>query len=131
MSSPTPPHAEPSSVILVVEDNEDLRDILCELLRRQGYAVVQAAQGREALDYLRANPAPALILLDLMMPVMNGREFRAAQRADPALAGIPTVVLSALDERQQRRDGEGAARYLCKPVDFNLLLRAVRELTRR
>jgi CheY-like chemotaxis protein len=130
--TPTPPTAAatpPGPVILVVEDNEDLRDTLCELLKRQGYQVVQAGQGREALEHLRTAPAPALILLDLMMPVMNGREFRAEQLADPALAAIPTVVLSALDEAQQLRDAEGAARHLRKPVDFNQLLQAVRELT--
>src|SRR5580765_7790969 len=81
--------------ILLVEDDFDMRDALIPILEYAGHHVVGAANGREALEQLRAGPKPSLILLDLMMPVMNGTEFRAEQLRDPALASIPVVVVSA------------------------------------
>ena len=83
--------------ILIVEDDSDLREALSEVLRDEGYSVESAADGREALDRLRRDLRPSLILLDLTMPVMNGWQFRAEQRRDPALSEIPVVVLSAGD----------------------------------
>src|SRR5207249_387698 len=84
-----------AATVLVVEDDFDLRDALVPILEYEGHRVVSAANGREALDWLHAMPPPSLILLDLMMPVMNGEEFRAEQLRDPALASIPGVILSA------------------------------------
>src|SRR5689334_6104245 len=79
--------------ILVVDDDEDILEALRDLLRDEGYDVVAARDGRTALERLRGGLRPRLILLDLMMPTMNGYEFRREQRADPALAGIPTIVV--------------------------------------
>src|SRR5439155_7067879 len=72
-----------ATTVLVVEDDFDLRDALVPILEYEGHRVVSAANGREALDWLHAMPPPSLILLDLMMPVMNGEEFRAEQLRDP------------------------------------------------
>src|SRR6476661_1385409 len=87
-------------LVLVVEDDDDTRDSLQELLGNEGYAVLAAANGAAALSLLRAAPRARtppcdLVILDLMMPVMNGWDFRARQRADPTLAGIPVLLMSA------------------------------------
>src|SRR5512146_3119469 len=75
--------------ILVVEDDADIRSVLCEILRDHGFDVAAACNGRDALDQLRRGARPSLILLDLMMPIMSGADFRAAQLATPELRGIP------------------------------------------
>src|SRR5512138_1556906 len=87
--------ASPSSPrVLIVEDDVDIRETLAELLATAGYDTAQAANGRDGLDQARRAP-PDLIVLDLMMPVMDGWQFRSAQRGDPALAPIPVIVISA------------------------------------
>src|SRR5882724_8727460 len=88
--------AQPTAPILVVEDNADVRDAWEALLEGEGYRVVSAASGREALRWLRSSEVmPALILLDLIMPGMNGWDFRAEQSQDETLASIPVIVVSA------------------------------------
>ena len=111
---------------LVVEDDFDLRDALVPILEYEGHRVVSAANGKEALDRLHAMPPPSLILLDLMMPVMNGEEFRAEQLRDPVLASIPVVVLSAHPSAEERAAHLGAAGCLKKPFDIEDLLEHVR-----
>ncbi len=81
--------------VLIVEDDLDIRESLAELLELQGYGVLQAHDGRAALDVLAAGARPGLILLDLMMPGMDGATFLEEQRARPELAQIPVVVLTA------------------------------------
>jgi CheY-like chemotaxis protein len=82
--------------ILIVDDDVDLRHTLCELLSDEGYRVQGAENGAEALALLRSGaPLPHLLLLDLMMPVMDGWQLRAALRSDPRLAHLPVVVLTA------------------------------------
>ena len=110
--------------VLIVEDDADLRDMMAQLLSLEGYQTAVVGNGREALDYLQHEQAPDLILLDLMMPVMDGWEFRRLQQANPALAGVPVVVLSALDH--QRSSTVDAAAVLKKPLDFDRLLQLVR-----
>ncbi|MBF5046270.1 response regulator [Aggregicoccus sp. 17bor-14] len=89
-----PAHNAPQ--VLVVDDDADLRQAVCELLEDEGYRVQTAQHGAAALALLRASSTlPQLILLDLMMPVMDGWQFREAQAADPRLARIPVVVLTA------------------------------------
>ena len=80
--------------VMIVEDDEDIRADLSAILRVKGFIVEEAANGREALARLRAGDRPCAIVLDLMMPVMNGWELRAAMRADAALADIPVIVVS-------------------------------------
>ena len=98
--------------------------MMAQLLSLEGYEASAVANGREALDYLQRAERPGLILLDLMMPVMDGWEFRREMRRDPALADLPVIVLSALDPS---RDGDaGVVAFLKKPLDFDRLLELVR-----
>jgi CheY-like chemotaxis protein len=115
------------SNILLVEDDFDVRDALIPILEYEGHRVVGATNGREALERLRTGPKPSLILLDLMMPVMNGTEFRQEQLRDPALASIPVVVVSADPSASDKAKVMGAAACLEKPLDIDALLSSVRQ----
>jgi len=105
--------------ILVIEDNADIRKLLMLTLESEGYCVLGAADGREGLDVLSRISGLCLILLDLMMPVMNGWEFLRAKRKDGILAVIPVVVLSAFGSQAL---GEQVDGVLDKPVDVDALL---------
>lgn len=107
--------------ILVVDDERDIRDTIAELLAEEGYAVEEAGDGAEALAKAR-DCKPIVVLLDLMMPGMNGWEFRARQQGDPEIATIPVIVLSALG----RVPGVDAAAFLQKPFGLEDLLTVVR-----
>jgi CheY-like chemotaxis protein len=111
--------------VMVIEDDFAIRESLRELLEDQGYRVMWAANGKEALARLRAGHAPKLILLDLMMPVMDGTEFLRAQRLDPELAPIPVVVISADHGLEQKIRGLPADGYLAKPFELETLLDTV------
>jgi CheY-like chemotaxis protein len=115
----------PGRTVLLVEDDFDIRDALSGILRDEGYQVRGASNGAEALESLRLNPCVQLIVLDLMMPVMDGWAFRAAQRTDPSLAKIPVLVLSADSGARERVESLGAAAFLRKPVQLDALLDAV------
>jgi CheY-like chemotaxis protein len=109
--------------ILIVDDEGSIRDMLRLFLSHNGYTVAEAANGAEALELLRQAPQlPDLILLDLMMPVMSGVEFRELQREDAALARIPVVVISAAENLQDKAPQLQADAYLAKPIDFSELL---------
>jgi CheY-like chemotaxis protein len=112
--------------ILVVDDDEDARDLLCGSLRNERFQVVSAANGREAMDHLLSSkPLPALILLDLNMPIMDGFTFRDEQlAAADALARIPVVVMSALPPGDCTSLGVKAV--LKKPLSFPVLLEVIR-----
>jgi CheY-like chemotaxis protein len=112
--------------LLVVEDDPDIREALRLVLETEGYPVTTAGDGAEAMRQLQAATPPCLILLDLMMPVMDGWQFRDAQQRDPALAAIPVVVISADGRVPQKAASIGAAGYLKKPVDFDTLVDVVR-----
>ncbi|XXT22232.1 response regulator [Sorangium sp. So ce429] len=118
--------ATPLKRILVVDDDPDIRETLAELLQEEGYAVSSAAHGGEALSALRADPRPGLILLDLMMPIMDGWQFRAEQKKDPELASIPVVIISATG-RDEFVSSLGAAQFLKKPINLEQLLAAVEQ----
>jgi CheY-like chemotaxis protein len=116
-----------SETVLLVEDDFDLRDALVPILEYEGHHVVSAANGKEALDRLHSMPAaPSLILLDLMMPLMGGEEFRAEQLRDPRLASIPVVVVSARPQAAEKAARRGALACLQKPFDVEELLDVVR-----
>ena len=117
--------------ILVVDDEDRNRRLLHALLEPEGYAVTCAASGSDALAHVRAC-APDLVLLDLMMPGMDGYEVAAALKADPATAAIPIIMVSAHDDRSARLRGleSGAEDFLTKPVDRSELWLRVRNLLR-
>src|SRR5207302_6228322 len=98
---------------------------LTDVLEQQGYEIESARNGREALDVLHDHEAPRVILLDLMMPVMDGWQFRHAQLEDPQISRIPVMVLSAMTNLRSRGDELHAAECLAKPVDVDYLLEAV------
>ena len=109
-----------------MEDDTDLREALSEILRDEGYAVAGASHGLEALQLLRGEfHRPALILLDLTMPVMNGWQFRALQRRDPRFADIPVVVLSAGDHLADQMGPLEIQEYMRKPIDLVHLLATI------
>lgn len=111
--------------ILLVEDDADIRESIAELLEGEGHTVVAAENGAEALAQLEKMPAlPDLILLDLMMPVKDGFQFRAEQRADARFAEVPVVVMSADPNLDARRELLAARSYIRKPIDIRALLAA-------
>jgi CheY-like chemotaxis protein len=114
--------------ILIVDDDPDIRETLSELLEGEGYRCAGAANGQEALLYLREAPSPSLILLDLMMPVMDGFDFRDAQLETERWREIPIIVISASGRSKQAARDMAAADYLEKPIDVALLLQKVRSL---
>jgi CheY-like chemotaxis protein len=114
--------------VLIVEDDADLRDMMAQLLNLEGFNAATVANGREALEYLQESDRPDVILLDLMMPVMDGWEFRRRQQADPSVSGVPVIVLSALDPT--RAADVNANAFLKKPLDFDRLLALVRSYCR-
>jgi CheY-like chemotaxis protein len=95
------------------------------MLNIEGFHTATVANGREALEYLHGTGKPNVILLDLMMPIMDGWEFRRRQKADPELAPVPVIILSALD--QTRAAPVDAEAFLKKPLDFDRLLELVRD----
>ena len=109
-------------LILVVEDEGDVRDGLAAVLRFEGYPVITAGDGRQALVLLQTGLRPCLILLDLMMPVMDGIEFRQKQREHPALRDIPVLVLSGVVHLFNDARGMNVAGMLKKPVDIDAML---------
>jgi CheY-like chemotaxis protein len=113
-------------LVQVVEDDPDVGEILEMILGAEGYRVLRARDGREALAQLEG-AAPDLILLDLMMPGMNGWEFRAAQLADEALAGIPVIVMTGAGDDASAVAELKAKAYVKKPVELEELLRVVGE----
>jgi signal transduction histidine kinase len=112
--------------LLVIEDDADIRGALDGLLSMEGFHVAGCSNGREALDWLRASPKPDIILLDLMMPVMDGWQFRVAQKADPEFASIPVLALSA--DSTAKAAAIDADAYLPKPVDYDTLVDAIDRL---
>jgi CheY-like chemotaxis protein len=114
--------------VLVVEDDEDLREIYAYVLAAAGYAPALAGDGVQALAWLRrAARPPVAILLDLMMPVMDGWQFRAHQRRDPALAGIPVIVVSAASDPARLHELAPAA-VVPKPFAMDDLLDVLRRV---
>jgi CheY-like chemotaxis protein len=118
----------PSGCVLVVEDDRDIREGLLDTLMEHGYQSVGAANGREALATLRTSgDLPCMILLDIMMPVMDGRTFREELLRDPDLAEIPVVLLSAHRDVAERAKALKVAAYLEKPLKLKDLLALAHE----
>jgi CheY-like chemotaxis protein len=113
--------------VLVVEDDEGVREALRSVLEDEGIAVTSADNGVRALELLSSGPLPCLILLDLMMPVMNGFDLSERLRDNPALADLPVVIITAAHAPVLPR----AIRVLRKPIRINELLAIVREYCER
>lgn len=109
--------------VLLVEDDEAIRDTLGEVLQEEGYGVVTAVHGAQALEKLLAGLRPQIILLDLMMPVMDGWQLLQQLHRNEHLGTIPVVVVSAARDSLPM----GASRYLHKPLDIDTLLDAIAE----
>jgi CheY-like chemotaxis protein len=113
-------------IVMVVEDDRDVRETIAEILEDNAYHPVLASNGEEALHRLRSATAkPCVILLDIMMPVMNGWEFRALQRSEQSLSGIPVVVITAHADASRAAAEMDAAGFLRKPVKLESLLASV------
>jgi CheY-like chemotaxis protein len=135
--SPNPPDGVPDARealpracrVFVIEDEESIREAVVEFLDDNGYQAVGAGDGRAALDRLTGDsePRPSLILLDLGMPVMDGRSFRERQLQIPTLASIPVVVFSAHRDVAETAAQLNAAAHLMKPVKLTELLRTVQK----
>lgn len=111
--------------VLIVEDDPDSRNMLAALLGLHGYRSVVASNGLEALEAARQE-RPGVILLDLMMPVMDGQAFRQEQLNDSTLASVPVIVLSAHARTPELAEALGAAAYLLKPFDLDQLLNVIK-----
>jgi two-component system, chemotaxis family, chemotaxis protein CheY len=117
----------PSGPVLVVDDNPDIREAIVALLQINGFAAVGAENGKRALDYLQRNEqAPCAILLDLMMPVMDGVEFRRRQLAKKIATHVPIIVVSAYGQLTRARSLQ-VQDYISKPIDFDHLLAVVKQ----
>jgi signal transduction histidine kinase len=109
--------------VLVVEDDVEIREALDDILRAEGYDVLTCGNGLEALQRLRGGAHADVILLDLMMPVMDGWQFRVQQRRDPELAGLPVIAISA--DGTSKAAAIDADAYIRKPVDYDSLIETI------
>ena len=117
-----------SGTVLIVEDDSDTREMLGRFLELEGYTVETAENGKRALERLGSGVGACVILLDLMMPVMDGWQFRQEQIRDASLADIPVIVVSAAG--RERLEKIHANAYLSKPVDLDELLGCVTQFCR-
>ena len=114
--------------ILIIEDDKDIQEMVKAALEMEGYHVYTANNGKEGLEVLRNIPTPALILLDIMMPVMDGHQFIIAMKSDPALTAIPVAIVSAYWDRATTTPAIG---IINKPIDLDNLLSKVTEWCKR
>jgi len=114
------------TTVMIVDDDDEIRDLLAEMLADCGFLVSTARHGKEALELLRTKPQPNIVLLDLMMPVMDGWQVRAEMLADPSLAAIPVIIVSGAADLEDGGEILKASCVLTKPVKFPVLLESVR-----
>lgn len=117
----------PGKTLLVVEDDVDIRESLVEFLTDEGFRVFSSCNGKEAWDALPSIPRPSVILLDLQMPEMTGRELFEKLRADPRYDSIPVAILTAANDRQVPEKVDG---FIRKPLDLDDLLRTIERISR-
>lgn len=115
-----------SKKVLIIEDDPDIRASIQDALEVLGVPALEANDGQQALTLLSKIDPPGLILLDLMMPIMNGWEFRVEQVKNPLIAAIPVVIISADVNLEKKALSMGAVEVLKKPFDFDSLARLVK-----
>jgi CheY-like chemotaxis protein len=125
MSGERPPHA---CTVLVVDSDAEIVEMLRAALTPDGYHVASAANGRDALHYLRSHAETCMILFELELPLMNGAQFRAAQLRDRSLAWIPTVAMSATVDGSRKARDLGARRFVPKPLDLDEVRGVLRQI---
>jgi CheY-like chemotaxis protein len=114
--------------ILLVDDDDSLRVFVSHLLTREGYLVMNAVNGADALEFLKKSPdLPSLILLDLRMPVMDGWQFRTIQKADPRFCNIPVIVITSVKTVENDIQSIQAAGYCKKPLQTDILLQLIED----
>ena len=114
-----------SKRILIVEDDLHIRESLSEILEIEGFDVFSAVNGQDALDILRSGQRADLILLDLMMPVKNGFQFKAEQEVDPLIQNIPVIIMSANGNVSEQKELGLVKEFLKKPIDLDSLLETI------
>jgi CheY-like chemotaxis protein len=115
-------------IVLIVEDDPDVADAIADVLRGEGHKIYAAEHGRRAIELLNEGIRPDVILLDLMMPVMNGWQFREAQLDNPDWSIFPVVVISAEPLDAQAMSLFTGARFLPKPISFEALVSVLHEV---
>lgn len=120
-----------STTVLVAEDDESIREEVAEILRDEGYEVVTAANGVQTLECLREVTGPAVLILDLMMPKLDGWELRSEQLRDPRLASVPILVVSGAADLREQAAALRADAWLTKPFRVDALIAAVARLANR
>jgi CheY-like chemotaxis protein len=118
-------HKHPA--VLIVDDDDEPRDNLAALIRAEGYAVDTAGKGQEALEKLRSGTPPCIILMDLMMPDMDGSEFRQLQLSDPAFRHIPVVLYSGSSNVSDYAERLNAVAFAEKPTELARLMVLIRK----
>ncbi len=124
------PDTQRNGHVLVVEDDEDICDTLSLILQSRGYQCTVATDGALALQMMRTEPLPRVILLDMMMPGMNGEQFREAQLRDARLASIPVVLLTGDGRAEEHARRLGVTRFLRKPITIDDLVDVVANPTK-
>lgn len=119
--------SRPDPAVLVIDDDVELRDAVADALQAEGMVVATAGNGREGLEYLRAGGRPQVILVDLMMPVMNGWQFCEAKQGDPQLSAIPVIAVSAAAKKDPASPYFlNVEEIVAKPVEIEELIAVVR-----
>jgi CheY-like chemotaxis protein len=113
--------------ILIVDDDAAMRDAMRSLLEEEGYRVATANDGREALRILLAGLSPCVIVMDMVMPVMDGVAFRTEQLKHPPIAAIPFIAYSGVIDVRRAAEQLGAAGYIEKPSEFQYVLSIIRQ----
>ena len=114
----------PEEIVMVVEDEQEARDFLVQILEFEGFKAIGFANGAEALAYLESSEQPCLIILDIRMPVMSGPEFREVQQQNPKWSAIPVVVVTAFEP--SAAIGLSPLRIFRKPFDVRALVEVIR-----
>jgi len=114
-----------SKRIFVVEDDLHIRESLTEVLEIEGFSVFSAVNGQDALDILRSGEKADLILLDLMMPIKDGFQFKAEQEVDPLISHIPVIIMSANGNMSAKKELGVVKEFLKKPIDLDALLTTI------